>query len=178
MTLFSMILTRSISAVGVPTSPGYFIRFPPITRRVLYFSAFWGRSVHSNFPYVTSLNRFAGTFPLGMKWHVLVGFFILLPTPWKRRPNSFADDVLHVLLMAGSLLWMSCRCFNILPELISITARAAPKMAGGNLRLASRLAFWLLLSTKHAAYIAFSRAECDFDRVLLVGPWLSFCAAA
>ena len=178
MTLFSMILTRSILAVGVPTSPGNLIRLPPITRRVLCLSAFWGRSVHSNFPYVTSLNRSGGTCPLAMKWHVLVGSFILLPTPWKSRPNSLADDVLHVSLMIGSSLWISCRCFNILPELMSITARAAPKMAGGNFRLARRLAFRWLLSTKHAANIAFSRAECDFDRVLLAGPWLNFCAAA
>ena len=51
-------------------------------------------------------------------------------------------------------------------------------MAGGNFRLARSLAFCRLLSTKHAASIACSRAECDFDRVLLAGPWLNFCAAA
>ena len=105
-----------------------------------------------------------------MKWHVLVGFFIRFPTPWKRRPNSFADDVLQVALISESSWLISWQCFNILPESSSITAKAALNIPGENFRPAKRFASPCFLSKKHAVCNARSNSAHDFERVLCAGP--------
>ena len=95
---------------------------------------------------------------------------------------SLAVDVFHVLCMSGSVWFVSCWCFIILLNLMSLTARATANIAAGYLWLASRCASLFLLSTKHAAYIALSSVLCEFYLVLPAAPWpfllaTSFAAA-
>ena len=53
---------------------------------------------------------------------------------------------------------------------MSMTASAAANIAGGNFRLARRLAFTLLLLRKLAVFRILSNALFDCERVLLAGP--------
>ena len=101
-TPLSMILTSSIAAVGVTTSPLWFIQLPPSTHHVLFGSSFWGLTVHPNLQYVTSRMQWEGILCLWMNTHVLVGSLILPLTPWKSRPILFADNRLHFPAMTGS----------------------------------------------------------------------------
>ena len=106
-TLLRRISKRSMSAVGVPTSPGKWSRLPPGMARVLFFSFFCSRIDLTNLRYVTSLNLSAGTCCLLIKKHVLVGLRVRPPIPWKSLPNLFINNLVHASLNFGSC--MSCR---------------------------------------------------------------------
>ena len=71
------------SDVGVVTSPGKLIKFPPTASLVRCVSAFCGIILAKIIPYVTVLP--AGTFNLVMKKMVFVPDGILVPTPCASR---------------------------------------------------------------------------------------------
>ena len=146
ITLFNIIFTRSICAVGIPTLPVLVMQLSSFTSCVLCISAFSVHTVHSNFPYVTSLKQLSGTCSLVMKWHVLVGSMIRFPAPWNRRPSLLAVHVIQVLCVCGSGWLVSCLCFIILLDLMSITARAAANITAGYLQLSRYCALPFLSS--------------------------------
>ena len=71
---------------------------PPTVNRVRLGSAFSGRTVHTNCPYVTSFNRSVGTSCWNINLMVLVGFFIRPPMPFANHPNLLADERLRASL--------------------------------------------------------------------------------
>ena len=103
MKLLNRILADRISTVGVATSPGQSILYPPTLNLVLFFF-FYCRALHMNFPYVTSFLRFCCMSFLLMNDIVLVRIFMHPPTPFASCPNSFAEDVLQFFLYFGFLI--------------------------------------------------------------------------
>ena len=89
-TLLKMSLAVMISDVGVVTSPGKLIKFPPTVSMVQCSSAFCGLILAKVLPYVTVLPD--STFPLGMKKMVFVPDNILVPTPCASRTILFANE--------------------------------------------------------------------------------------
>ena len=89
-TLLKMILEVMISDVGVVTSPGKVIKFPPTVSLVQCISAFCDIILATILPYVTYLP--SGTLSLGMKKMVFVPDVILVPTPCASWPISFANE--------------------------------------------------------------------------------------
>ena len=67
MTLLRCIFTVIMSTVGVLTSPGYSIRFPPTVSLVRFGSSFSGLYVQTVLPYVTCLWRSSGISSFLMK---------------------------------------------------------------------------------------------------------------
>ena len=66
---------------------------PPRVNHVRLGSAFSGRTVHMNCPYVTSFIRSVGN----LCWN-MVGFFTLLPMPLANLPNLLVDERLNASL--------------------------------------------------------------------------------
>ena len=60
------------------------------------------------------------------------------PTPWNKRPNSFAENSTKPLTTLGPGWLISCQYFNISPVLPSITAVTVSKVTEGNTLPASR----------------------------------------
>ena len=107
MMLFTRILNKIMSAVGVPQSSGYLILSPPIVSLVRFNSSLFGLMSQLKLPYVTSLILSNGTSSFRMNRIVLVGFTLPSLSPLANLPNSFADDFDHVSLYFGC--HMSCR---------------------------------------------------------------------
>ncbi len=83
------------SAVGVPVSPGKFMRLPPTHIRVWFFSSFSGLYRHWKFTYVTSFLWSAGMSAFLMKMIVFVP--LTRPgIPCASLPNSFPHEWSHV----------------------------------------------------------------------------------
>ena len=76
-------------------------KFMPTVMRVRWVSYLLGRMSQTIFGYVTFwvLN---GTSSFGIKYIVLVPSIRLL-TPWAKRPNSLANDFVHIYL-SGPLM--------------------------------------------------------------------------
>ena len=94
-TLLRINLTNYKDAVGVPMSPGYLLRLPPIVILVLYGSSFWGRISHTTFVWHTSMRRSPGISLYLITCNVSVpatlfflGTLSPLPIPWQIRPRS------------------------------------------------------------------------------------------
>ena len=77
-----------ISVVGVRLSPGQSMIFPPTVIITRSGSGFCGINLATNWAYVTVLPW--GTCDFFMNPIVSVPVFILFPTPFYSRPNSFA----------------------------------------------------------------------------------------
>ena len=90
-TLLKMILAVMRYVIGVVTSPGKLIKFPPTVSLVRCVSAFCGRISAAIIPYVTIIS--AGTLSLGIKKMVFVPDVIIVPTPCNSRPVSFANEL-------------------------------------------------------------------------------------
>ena len=75
--------------------------------RVRWVSALLGRMSQTILGYVTFL-VLKGTSSFGMKYMVLVPS-ILLITPWAKRPNSLARDLVYIPLSGPLVRWkISC----------------------------------------------------------------------
>ena len=96
-TLLNMRVAVMIYSVGVVTSPGKLIKFPPTVSLVRYVSTFCGPFLAPIISYVTVIP--AGTLSLGMKNMVFVPYGILVPTPCASRPISFANEFPQIALV-------------------------------------------------------------------------------
>ena len=99
--LLKMSLAVMRSAVGVVTSPGKLIKFPPIVSLVKCLSAFCGLISSTILPKITVLP--AGTLSLGMKKMVFVPDGILVLTPCSSRTISFANEY-HQMALGSPLI--------------------------------------------------------------------------
>ena len=99
--LLKRILATSILAVGVATSPGYSIRSLPTVNLVLLFSFLSGCTLQMNCPYVMYFLLLFGVSFFLMNVILLVEFFICPSTPFARRPNLFADELLQFSCILG-----------------------------------------------------------------------------
>ena len=79
------------SAVVVDTGPSYESLSPPTMSRTLWISVFWGLMSYTMRLYVTLLTL--GNSFLWIKNHVLVPSMSCIP--WKRRPISFPNALVH-----------------------------------------------------------------------------------
>ena len=119
------ILATSISDVGLAISPGLSIFVSAYCEYCSFFSFFFGRTLNTNCPYITSFLRLCGILFLVMNAIVLVGFFMSSPNSFSSGPNLFAEDVLQFLKF-----WVSCKfsvteklaivCFHDLQSLVDI----------------------------------------------------------
>ena len=71
--------------------------------RVRWVSALLGRMLQKILGYVTFL-VLKGSSSFGMKYKVLV-HSILLITPWAKRPNLLARDLVHISLSGPLMRW-------------------------------------------------------------------------
>ena len=115
-TLLKMSLAIMRSAVGVVTSPGKLIKFPPTVSLVQCVSAFYGLILATILPYFTVLP--AGTLSLGMNKMVFVPDVILVPTPCASRPISFANEFSQMDLVGPLII---CLYSSDAPVLGSMT---------------------------------------------------------
>ena len=126
MTLLRRSLTINRFAVGVPTSPGDFIRSPPTVSIVLLFSSFPSCTSNHILLYVTSPLLFCGTLFLSTNNSV---FF---PSTWPdipcaNIPISFLNDITHISWYFGIIRrW---RYSSILPV---FSSRIAPAISHNN----------------------------------------------
>ena len=101
-TLLNIHLAVVMVAVGVVNVPAS-CRFPPTVMRVRWVSALLGRMLQTIFGYVTFL-VLKGTSSFGIKYMVLVPSIMLI-TPWDKRPNSLAKDLVHISLSGPLMRW-------------------------------------------------------------------------
>ena len=90
------------SSVGVVTSPGKLIKFPPTEILVRCVSAFCSRILATIIPLLSLL--LVGNFSLGLKKIVFVHDGILVPSPCDIQLVSFANKFSQVALV-GPLIW-------------------------------------------------------------------------
>ena len=85
------------SAVGVVTSPGNLIKFPPTVKQVQFISDFCGHIVATVLPYETFLP--SDTLPLGIKNMVFVPDVILVTNPCASWTILFANKFSQMSLV-------------------------------------------------------------------------------
>lgn len=175
MTLLMCNFTSVRSAVGVPTSPGWWTLSPPTVSQVRWTSALIGFSSHTNVVYVTSFHLLLGTWSLRTKYIASVSW-IRPPTPCASWPNSFAGECIHTSQYFGWVI--NLQYFKSFPDSSSKTSFAnsdlvSSMIACANSNMLSGVILsvdWFLRTMPEVAWAYFQRViGPDGDVVWIVG---------